>query len=194
MNYQLADFKMEGSGAEYWCWAAVAVSIGNFYGTGSWNQCDVANNVLGHQQGGTPDCCDPTDKVGASCNMPWDLDVALHYTRSRGAMIQEAVKFEEVRDEMKEKRPVGMLIEFGVPAAFRVKQQAGAEFASNVNGGHYVVICGCDDNPALPEGPDVRIEDPMRGPYSGPLTMFMHYIGGHDPRWARTYKTQKGGT
>ncbi|KYF69732.1 hypothetical protein BE11_26345 [Sorangium cellulosum] len=170
----ISDFTMEEVQSTNWCWAAIAVSVGNFYETGPWTQCKVANSVLGHAPGGTHDCCDPSNIMGPACDTPWDLDVALRHTGSRGDMIQSPASIEQIRDAIDNRRPLCFLVEFR-------------------QGGHYAVIIGYDDTPEFSEGPVVNVLDPSRGMsvISSTIELLEARFGG---RWTRTYRTRKGGT
>jgi hypothetical protein len=65
-----------------WCWAAVATSVGLFYGTGAWTQCTVATAQVNSLQspGGNYDCCVTPDS--STCNQYGYLDSALQYVNT----------------------------------------------------------------------------------------------------------------
>ena len=66
------DFFIQEQTQSNWCWAAVSSSVGNYYQTGSWTQCDVASFSLSR------DCCDNAE----SCNIYNVLDKPLKITHS----------------------------------------------------------------------------------------------------------------
>ncbi|HTN91877.1 MAG TPA: papain-like cysteine protease family protein [Sorangium sp.] len=157
-----------------WCWVAVAVSVGNFYDTGPWTQCKVANTVLGQARGSTTDCCDPSHRIEPSCDTPWDLDVALRYTLSRDQMIPTPVDIGQVRNVINERRPLGFLVEFR-------------------QGGHYAAIVGYDDEADSSGVPVVHVLDPNLG--MSVITSEIETLGARfGGRWTRSYYTRKGGT
>jgi hypothetical protein len=65
-----------------WCWAAVATSVGLFYGTGNWTQCDIVteqtNSILDPE--GNHDCCDTP--ILSTCNQYGYLNVALQQVQA----------------------------------------------------------------------------------------------------------------
>jgi hypothetical protein len=65
-----------------WCWAAVATSVGLFYGTGNWTQCGVATeqvNKLIHP-GKVSDCC--ATPGSSDCNVYGYVYFSLQQVRS----------------------------------------------------------------------------------------------------------------
>ena len=55
------DYRQEGQKAQFWCWAAVSVSMGRYYGHGSWTQCEFVKRIRG---GAT--CPDETFSLAAA--------------------------------------------------------------------------------------------------------------------------------
>lgn len=73
------DFVAQVQLQSNWCWAAVSTSVGLFYGTGNWTQCEVAtvqvNSIL--DPGGNHDCC--ATPGSSTCNQYGFLNPALHH-------------------------------------------------------------------------------------------------------------------
>jgi hypothetical protein len=65
-----------------WCWSAVATSVGLFYGTGNWTQCNIAaeqvNKLIRPEK--VHDCC--TTPSSTECNVDGSLYVSLQQVRS----------------------------------------------------------------------------------------------------------------
>jgi hypothetical protein len=76
------NFAAEEQSQSNWCWAAVATSVGLFYGTGNWTQCAVAtaqvNALL--DPGGNHDCCNAPGS--STCNQYGFLNPALHHVNA----------------------------------------------------------------------------------------------------------------
>lgn len=96
---RLAGFVVQVQTASNWCWAAVSVSIGTFYGSSGLSQCAVASAEL------SQNCC--TAPMPGLCNIPWCLDRALarvgHFSRYVGTFIP----FAEIQSEINASRPLG---------------------------------------------------------------------------------------
>ncbi len=101
-----------------WCWAAIASSIGRYYGTGDWSQADVARALLGGP--GTDTERNPT----ASWDEYARLDAALGAVGCFSHWSPGRPTFERVQVEIQAGRPVCVHIDWRAP------------------GSHYVVITG----------------------------------------------------
>src|SRR5471032_628587 len=93
------NFNMQPQTQSNWCWAAVSSSVGNYYGTGSWTQCGVANAELGRNS-----CCNQP----GPCNVYGYLDSALQTTRSFNGMNQGSLQLSAIENQINMGRPVGL--------------------------------------------------------------------------------------
>jgi len=137
MRVQLT-FSMQQQQQSYWSWAAVAVSIANYYAPGSGaTQCSLANWAFR-----LTICC--MEGGPAVCNQPYPLSNALlHYDRLN-TYSAGAISFNVVKAQLDAGRPVGVTITWIVEG-----------------GTHVVVITGYDDtDPAMPV---ITLEDPWMG-------------------------------
>jgi Papain-like cysteine protease AvrRpt2 len=156
-------FDMQAQTQSNWCWAATATSVSHFYRHSSrWTQCRVANDELSRS-----DCCNST--VPSACNVPWYLDRALMRTDNFVRIIGQA-GFEQVRDEIDARRPVGA----------RVGWSGG--------GGHFMVIYGY----SFVGGTQYfDIDDPIYGKSHLSVSEFSTNYQGSGT-WTHTYFTKKG--
>ncbi|TDO06481.1 papain like cysteine protease AvrRpt2 [Mycobacterium sp. BK086] len=67
-------FVMQPQEQSNWCWAAVAVSVANYYDGTSRSQCSFVNTFLGRD-----DCC-PGPTAPSPCNVAEDIQPALEAT------------------------------------------------------------------------------------------------------------------
>ncbi|MGL4861145.1 MAG: papain-like cysteine protease family protein [Enterobacteriaceae bacterium] len=111
------NFTMQKQSQTNWCWAAVATSVGNFYGTGLWTQCAVANDQLKR----TTCCSQP-----GPCNVYGYLDAALRTTRSFSSMRSGSLAMSSINSQINQGRPVGL------------------RCAWNGGGAHFLAIYGTD--------------------------------------------------
>lgn len=112
------NFTIEPQVQSNWCWSAVAVSIGNYYKTGSWTQCGVASAHLDRE------CC----KQPRPCNIPSNLDGALKITRSFSGMLLTRLQPDVIEQQIRLGRPIGL------------------RCAWNGGGAHFMVIYGFDNS------------------------------------------------
>lgn len=116
MSYPLRE-----QSQDYWCWAAVASSVRNFFEpSNTLSQCQVATQTLNEYESPGHACCsDP-----APCNLPYFLDRALtitgHFNRTHPAPLS----WEEVKEQ----------IDLDLPLCAYLEASSSA---------HYVVISGC---------------------------------------------------
>jgi hypothetical protein len=150
-----------------WCWAAVAAAVGNFYGTGSWRQCQVAvasiPNFPNHPSG-TFDCC----ANAGPCNIYGFLDVALTSTSSFASKQSTAAALSDVQREIGAGQPVGL----------RLQWQDGS--------GHFIALRGWSTDAGGTQWIDVA--DPQTGLSVQRLSGFpgSYRTGG---TWTHTYFT-----
>ena len=128
------DFNMQHQEHSNWCWAAVSVSVEQFFSPGKeLRQCGMAHLELGFR------CCDEPER---RCNQPHRLDPPLErVNRLRGRPIAEVLSFAKVQEE----------IDAGRPVCVRIRWRDG--------GGHFVVITGYDVSPRGVE--QVIVDDPF---------------------------------
>jgi hypothetical protein len=96
-----------------WCWAAVAVSIYDFFapGSGTWTQNALATTLL-KQQGHKSANCEEHPS-GHVCNRPEPLDAALKITgnlRDKGAHFNQYLSFECIQNWISAQLPLGARI------------------------------------------------------------------------------------
>jgi len=95
------NFSMQPQTQSNWCWAAVSASVGNYYGTGSWTQCNVANAELNRNS-----CCNQP----GPCNVYGYLDSALRTTRSFANMSQGSIQLSAIENQINMGRPIGVRV------------------------------------------------------------------------------------
>jgi len=93
------NFSVQPQTQSNWCWAALSASVGNYYGTGSWTQCAVANAELGRNA-----CCSQP----GPCNVYGYLDSALRTTRCYGGMREDRMQMPAIDNQLGMGRPVGL--------------------------------------------------------------------------------------
>ncbi len=116
------SFTMQHQLEANWCWAACGTSVGLFYGTGNWTQCDTATGCLPGQN-----CC----ANAGSCNVYGYLNKALTYTRS----------FNHTADGTCPPNTVRAQLNNGNSVCTRV--------AWNGGGAHFMAITGIDSSNKL---------------------------------------------
>ncbi len=115
-------FTMQHQQQSNWCWSACGTSVGLFYGTGSWTQCNTASGCLPGQ-----DCC----KNAGPCNVYGYLDKALTYTKSYNSMAGGTCSPSTIKSELSA----------GNPVCTRV--------AWNGGGAHFMAITGISSSDVL---------------------------------------------
>ena len=154
------EFSIQKQLRTNWCWAAVTVSIEEFFAPQSnLQQCGVA-----HRQLGLRFCEEPERK----CNRPHKLDPPLEQIdRLRGKPQLGVLSFEEIKER----------IDSGLPFCVRIHWARG--------GGHFVVVVGYDQSPRG-VNQDI-VDDPLflrsRVKYENFLTKYQIHHG----RWTATF-------
>ena len=158
-------FAMQRQQQDNWCWAAVAVSVSDFYIPPSpWTQCRIADAELDQAI-----CCH--DGASAACNQWWYLNRALDRTTHLVNWDEGMISLKAITHEIDNGRPVGVRVEW-----------AGG-------GGHFVVVAGYQLDPG--GGHTIAVFDPW--PASGDTlaqawdTFAGQYLG--TGRWTHTYYT-----
>jgi hypothetical protein len=148
-----------------WCWAAIAVSIADYYQSGGLCQADVASTVLG------VDCSDPHEAAehGSRYNTYADLDRSLRSVGCFSHWSPGRPTFARLCSEIDAGRPLCLSIVWR-------------------NGGsHYVVVIGYHA-----ETREIYVEDPLHGPSVHIFDKFPHsyWNGGF---WRGTFWTSPPG-
>jgi Papain-like cysteine protease AvrRpt2 len=109
-------FIMQPQEATNWCWAAVAVSVNNFFGSPvgvladpAWDQFKLANQLLGITS--APGCAQMP--VPTKCNQPEGLDVALTITKNLmpdGAKFDQHLTYDSIQKWVAAQLPLGARI------------------------------------------------------------------------------------
>lgn len=135
-----------------WCWAAVSVSIDDFYRQPTaWTQCKMVCSEFGRD-----DCC--VDGGSKDCNTPWYLNKALE-------RIGIFAGVEPVGNPISELPPnAADDIEDGKPVGLQISWDGG--------GGHVIILEGFRSDRAM-----VAVEDPWYGASELPASLLSRYQG-----------------
>ncbi|HEU4905250.1 MAG TPA: papain-like cysteine protease family protein [Solirubrobacterales bacterium] len=156
-------FSVQPQQRTLWCWAAVAVSVADYYAPPtSWTQCSLAS-----AQFGEADCC--ANGASKSCNRVWRLDKALSDVGALSQMDSAPA------DSGGLPAPVGREIDAGRPVGIRIGWD---------KGGHFIVLDGYRDDGAM-----VALEDPLYGSSDLPTAILYRGYQGRGS-WTHTYFTK----
>ena len=160
----LKKFALEDQEQDFWCWAAVGVSVNTYYDGAPRTQCQLANQILAPQP---PNCC--SDASRDACDQPARLSEVLTALGHLAAHVTpRAVDASDVIDQIDAMRVVCVRV---------------ARAGDSV--GHFIVIVGYD---APDADPTLIVQDPdretVRVPYSELKTK---YFGVY--QWTHTYFT-----
>lgn len=172
-------FQLEQQECSEWCWASVAIGIGQFYMDSNCpnQQCQLASNILKVGK----DCCDDCDCSPGSfepCNQPKNLGFVLdrigHGRDGNDGL--PSMKFSEIQKEIDSGHPIAVSIQWQEPAA----------------PGHAIVIYGYSENQNL------IIADPKAPPgtvITVPLNNFRYpEVGGSlIGNWRAAFRTLRTG-
>lgn len=149
-----------------WCWAAIAASLGRYYGTTQASQAEIARRVMAAE--GADDAGD--EESGSEDGKEFRLDRALTAAGCFGHWSAGKPVFDRVRFE----------INLGRPFCPRIGWHQG--------GAHYVVIHGYRE-----KGERVLVADSLHGPAEHALREFpgRYREGG---AWTETFWTTPAGT
>jgi hypothetical protein len=166
LDWKRLDFTVQHQLQTQWCWAAVSVSIVDFYETPTaWTQCKLASTQLGANG-----CCE--NGASEQCNQPWYVDQAL---TSLGAFAST----EEVPSSASEASSLPSTVEQDIAG----QRPVGIGIAWDGGGGHAIVLEGYRADRAM-----VAIEDPWEGSSDMPVSLLHRYQGtGH---WTHSFRTQ----
>jgi hypothetical protein len=159
-------FVMQHQEQTNWCWAAVSVSVAEFFASPSdWTQCSLANQELNRI-----DCCGQSG-AAAGCNAPWYLDRPLmrvgHYrTMTAGSVVGNVVETE---------------LTAALIVCCRIVWRGG--------GAHFVAIWCCTSASPM-SGPTVSVGDPWYGQWDGSYAAFVSNYRSAGS-WSHTYFTKR---
>ena len=105
----LQNFTMPPQQEEYWCWAAVSISMRSFYGRNGngLTQCQLAGSVLNRS-----DCCE-----GGACDIPAELDTALKCADVSVERFPGSLDAQNITYQLNNNRPIGVRIAWDVANA-----------------------------------------------------------------------------
>ncbi|MEM7557917.1 MAG: papain-like cysteine protease family protein [Planctomycetota bacterium] len=156
-----------------WCWAAVSTSVGLFYGTGNWTQCEVAtdqvNTIL--DPDGNHDCC--ATPSSSTCNQYGYLNPALHHVDAYAFASSGKADADEIFASISDRREV---------VCVRVAWAG--------QGAHFTTIHGFTD-PSLGSDVYLTVSDTVSG--WGTTTMLYSefpQLYQHGGTWTDTYWTR----
>ena len=150
-----------------WCWAAVSVSIANYYTADSATQCDVASKEL------RLGCCPerPGDPCPGNCDVPWQLNLALKRVGHLDSTLGQAATFAAVQAEINSQQPIGCHITWVLGS------------------GHFVAITGWSLGASGTSYVDIK--DPFYGPTTLPFSQFSTAYQKSGDSWDYTYFTKR---
>jgi hypothetical protein len=165
--WQRLDFEVQHQQYTQWCWAAVSVSIVDFYeNPTAWSQCKLVCSARGING-----CCEDGESV--ECNRPWYIDQALNHLGAFGSVnevprsaAQTSTLPPEVERDIADRRPVALAIEW-----------------DGGRSGHAIVLEGYRTDGAM-----VAIEDPWEGASDMPVHLLHRYRG--TGTWTHFFRTQ----
>lgn len=140
---KIDTFVRQDQQQDYWCWAAVAASHADYFGTSTLTQCQIVNSIKGGA------CCVDANADDLPCNDSHTLeDVLTSVGVPRDYF--PPISFDDIRDEIRAKRPLPCRVEWRSPP-----------------GGHFVTISGWKVTPTGVRYVDV--DDPWREYRSNPV-------------------------
>jgi hypothetical protein len=145
-----------------WCWAAVTVTVFDFYRNGAGSpQCPVADLELGRQ-----DCC----PLNPQCNEVATLDLPLRRNGNFRDLQDSPATFPDVITEITNRRPLGCRVEW-----FQ-------------GGSHFLLVNGFADHPSGMK--TIEIADTFYGPSTQNFDTFPadYQLRG---TWTHTYFTKR---
>ncbi len=154
------DYVVQRQEQTNWCWSAQGTSVGLFFGTGSWTQCDTAQ-----QQTGSECCTDP-----APCDVYGLVHQALEYTRSFNQRGTAPMPSADLISEIDAEHPIVM------------------RCAWSASGAHFIALSGYEHPDGLSDQVRVTIQDSIYGESTMLLSDFpaLYQSGGS---WTHTYLT-----
>ena len=99
-------FTMQQQSESNWCWAAVATSVGLFFKTGTWTQCEIVDANLGRT-----DCC--ASPSSAPCNRGYSLPGPLRSVSCYGGYQSGAANTSQISQQIDDGNPVCLRILWG---------------------------------------------------------------------------------
>jgi hypothetical protein len=165
-EWKRLDFSVQHQLQTQWCWAAVSVSIVDFYESPTaWTQCKLVSSARG-----VNGCCE--NGASEECNKPWYIDRALTH-------LNAFVGVGEVPSSASD----AALLPAGVEEDIAAQRPVGLAIAWDGGGGHAIVLEGYRADRAM-----VAIEDPWEGASDMPVGLLHRYQG--TGRWTHFFRTQ----
>ena len=162
---KVLDYVNHHQEQDNWCWAAVSLSVDEFYarqsgGATTWSQCTIVNAELAQA-----DCCENGSE--RPCNRPWYVHRALARVRRFRRTLGRRLRLIETKIQ----------VDADQPYAIRIGWHRG--------GGHFIAAYGYDATSRT-----LHIADPWFGDDIQDHDTFpRHYQGGG--RWTHTYATRQ---
>ena len=158
----ILDFIMQPQALPKWCWAAIAVSLGQYYETRSWEQHELASALLGFDCSSFDNQLDVRLRSDNCAN----LDEALRLAGCYSHWSPGRPTFERLRSE----------IDAGRPLCLEVQWYRG--------GSHFLVISGYHADTR-----EVYVDDPLNGPSVQPFENFPRSYRAFGGVWRGTFWT-----
>src|SRR5258708_599618 len=135
MVYEIPGLRFQAQANPFWCWAAVAWMVQDYYAKGQGSaECDIATTVTGGNCCPPPRLDDPTNPCLRAADLVAALGTIGH---AASPLVEQPQSFLFVMNEIIGRRPLC------------------AQMARE-GGNHYVVLAGCADDQSLrvfdPEG------------------------------------------
>jgi hypothetical protein len=159
----LLDLTLEKQERDKWCWAAIAVSLANYYYGEKRSQFDIVSRVLAAAD------YTPGGRVPKECyNLEYNLDKALKEVGCWSHWSPGKPNFERIQFEINAGRPLCCRIEW---------------YHGNA---HYILIRGYTVTTR-----EVYVEDSLHGSHKMPFDNFPSHYKKAGGVWTETYWTQK---
>lgn len=158
----ILDLRLQPQKLSNWCWAAIAASLSQYYGTKGWQQEAISSHILGFN------CSNfQQDKsIEAHCNQYAMLDQALKLVGCYSHWSPSRPSFERIKQE----------IDRGHPLCVRVEWYGG--------GFHYLVLMGY-----YHETKEIYVDDSLYGLSVQNFAEFPHNYRGIGGMWRETFWT-----
>jgi hypothetical protein len=171
----LDRFKIHRQEGNLWCWAAVTVSVHEFYLGQPAAQCAVATLAFKNGNVAAGTCCPQITQP--QCDKAFSTEIALHVTGHLGQFLARPLEFQEIIGQIPVDPPQAPAPR-GHPIGCSTsgKQDVGA---------HAVAISGWEIRPG--SGNFVYVNDPI-GP-SASFESYDEFKSGKERQWDLTYLT-----
>jgi len=166
-------FAMQYQRQNQWCWAALAVSVAQYYTpTSTVTQCSMATWAFGNAA--KVDCCTAQAGPLYPCNQPYQVDTALAYLGNLNPpTLNQSLLFSDVVNQIFAATPIGI----------RIVWQGGG------NVGHALCITGYDCTDPSAANALIELKDPT---YGATLVTFVGFPANYHngQAWTHTYLTK----